>query len=166
VVAGLLVAAAVLGPATWSWASVVRPHTGSSVKAGPTDGTLAPTPVARARPPVSAAGLALLRDDTDDWIWTAAAVGHRAADLQLAVGAPVMPVGGFAGHDLAPTLAEFQSAVARHRVHWFVAGPPARSNPAAAITAWVKTHAPVVHAGTATLYDLSALSAVQDDGKD
>jgi 4-amino-4-deoxy-L-arabinose transferase-like glycosyltransferase len=165
-VASLLVAAAVLGPATWSWASVVRPHTGSNVAAGPTDGSLVPTVVSRVLPTVPPAGLALLRDDTDDWTWTAAAVGHRADDLQLAVGAPVMPVGGFAGHDPAPTLAQFQSDVAAHRVHWFVAGPTASSGPAAAITAWVRAHGRVVHAGTTTLYDLSPLSAVRVDDVD
>ena len=105
----------------------------------PTGGTLLPTSAPSTVPTVSAAGLALLRDDTDDWTWTAAAVGHRADDLQLAAGAPVMPIGGFAGHDPAPTLAEFQADVAAHRVHWFVAGPTSRHGPAAAITAWVRT---------------------------
>jgi hypothetical protein len=107
------------------------------------------------------AGLALLREDTDDWTWAAAAVGHRADELQLALGAPVMPVGGFAGSDPAPTLAQFRSDVAAHRVHWFVAGPSGGSGPAAAITAWVRAHGHVVHAGPTTLYDLSSLSTVR-----
>jgi 4-amino-4-deoxy-L-arabinose transferase-like glycosyltransferase len=166
IVAGLLVAAAVLGPATWSWASVVRAHMGSSVAAGPTGGTLEPVAVPAARPAVPRAGLALLRDDTDDWTWTAAAVGHRADELQLAVGAPVMPVGGFAGRDPAPTLAQFRSDVAAHRVHWFVAGPSGGSGPAAAITAWVRAHGRVVHEGTTTLYDLSPLSTVRVEDAD
>ena len=160
-VAGLLVATAVLGPATWSWATVVRPHTGSSVAAGPTGGSLVPPVASLRRAPLPRAGLALLRDDTDDWTWTAAVVGHRADDLQLAVGAPMMPVGGFAGSDPSPTLAQFRSDVAAHRVHWFVAGATSRSGPAAAITAWVRTHGRAVHVGTTTLYDLSRLSTVR-----
>lgn len=165
VVVGLLVSAAVLGPATWSWASVVRPHTGSSVAAGPIDGNLVPVALARSRPPVSPADLALLRADTDDWTWTAAAVGHRAGELQLAVGAPVMPVGGFGGQDPAPTLAQFQADVAAHRVHWFVAGPVSGVGPAAAITAWVRANGRVVHTGRTTLYDLSSLSTVRVEGR-
>jgi 4-amino-4-deoxy-L-arabinose transferase-like glycosyltransferase len=160
-VAGLLVATAVLGPATWSWATVVRPHTGSSVAAGPIGGSLVPLAASHRRPALPRAGLVLLRDDADDWTWTAAVVGRRADDLQLAAGAPVMPVGGFAGIDPSPTLAQFRSDVAAHRVHWFVAGPTSRSGPAAAITAWVRTHGRVVHVGTTTLYDLSRLSSVR-----
>jgi 4-amino-4-deoxy-L-arabinose transferase-like glycosyltransferase len=166
IAAGLLVAAAVLGPATWSWASVVRPHMGSSVNAGPTGGTLEPVAVPAVRPAVPRAGLALLRDDTDDWTWTAAAVGHRADELQLAVGASVMPVGGFGGSDPAPTLAQFRADVAAHRVHWFVAGPSRGFGPAAAITAWVRAHAHAVREGTTTLYDLSSLSTVRVEDRD
>ena len=162
IVAGLLVAAAVLGPATWSWASVLRPHTGSSVSAGPSGRSVFSPRVTPLAPPASPEALALLRKDAHDWTWTAAAVGHRADDLQLAVGAAVMPVGGFAGHDPAPTLAGFKADVAAHRVHWFVAGPSVRSGHAAAIDAWVRRVAPAVHAGTTTLYDLSALSVPAD----
>jgi hypothetical protein len=82
-----------------------------------------------------------------------------AGDLQLAVDAPVMPVGGFAGHDPSPTLAAFKADVAADRVHWFVAGPKASGGPAAAIDAWVRATAPAVHAGSTTLYDLSALGS-------
>ncbi|MGZ4669508.1 MAG: glycosyltransferase family 39 protein [Blastococcus sp.] len=161
IVAGLLVAAAVLGPATWSWASVLRPHTGPSIFAGPSGHSVFSPRVKAPAPPASAEALALLRKDAHNWTWTAAAVGHRADDLQLAVGAPVMPVGGFAGNDPSPTLAGFKAEVAAHRVHWFVAGQRVRPGPAAAIDAWVRRTAPAVHAGTTTLYDLSALSAAR-----
>jgi hypothetical protein len=106
--------------------------------------------------------LALLRRDTDDWTWTAAVVGHRAADLQLASGAPVLPIGGFAGADPAPTLRVFQSDVAHHRVHWFVPGPAGRG-PGRAIRAWVERHAPVVRVGGTTLYDVGALAPSNGD---
>jgi 4-amino-4-deoxy-L-arabinose transferase-like glycosyltransferase len=156
--AALLVAAAVLGPLTWSLATVARPHAGSSVAAGPVRGGLFTPAGIRHRVPVSPAALALLRRDPGTWTWTAAVVGHRADDLQLAVGAPVMSIGGFAGHDPSPTPAAFQADVAGHRVHWFVAGPRPGSGPAAQIDGWVRRHAPAVRAGTTTLYDLSAIA--------
>ena len=155
VAGGLLVLAAVLGPAAWSFASAARPHSGASISAGPVDGSLLPPAAHPADPPASPAALALLRQGSAHWTWDAAAVGHPADDLQLAVGAPVMPVGGFAGSDPSPTLAAFEADVAAHRVHWFVAGSTPRSGPAAAIDAWVRSAAPAVHAGSTTLYDLS-----------
>jgi 4-amino-4-deoxy-L-arabinose transferase-like glycosyltransferase len=156
-VVGVLVAAAVLGPASWSFASAARPHGGSSVFAGPSGTSLLPPPT-HAQPPASPEALALLRKDAAHYTWTAAAVGHIANDLQLAVRAPVMPIGGFAGHDPSPTLAAFQADVAAHRVHWFVAGATTTSQPAASIADWARAHGRVVHAGATTLYDLSAPS--------
>ncbi|MCU1669344.1 MAG: phospholipid carrier-dependent glycosyltransferase [Blastococcus sp.] len=155
----LLVAAAVLGPVAWSVASAARSHTGSSVSAGPVGGSLYPPATRPPASPASPEALSLLRQNTGGWTWTAAAVGHVAGDLQLAVDAPVMPVGGFAGHDPSPTLAAFKADVAADRVHWFVAGPKASGGPAAAIDAWVRATAPAVHAGSTTLYDLSALGS-------
>jgi hypothetical protein len=98
-----------------------------------------------------------LRDDTDDWTWDAATIGHRAADLQLATGAPVMPIGGFAGSDPSPTLARFQADVYAHRLHWYV---PSRggSGDARRIDVWVRAHARAVGNGPAELYDLSAVT--------
>jgi 4-amino-4-deoxy-L-arabinose transferase-like glycosyltransferase len=154
--AALLLAAAVLGPGAWSVATAATPHTGSAVRAGPAR----PDRRSPAGPPVSAAALALLRSDPDDWTWTAAAVGHRAADLQLAARAPVMPLGGFFGRDPAPTLASFRADVAAHRVHWFVAGAHGAGQ-AARIDRWARAHGRPVRCGTMTLYDLSALSTVQ-----
>ena len=113
-------------------------------------------------PPATPEALALLRADAAAFTWTAAAVGHRADDLQLAVGTPVMPVGGFAGDDPSPTLAAFQAYVAAGRIHWFVAGSPG-SHTAAAIDAWVRSSAPLVHAGKTTLYDLSSCVPRADD---
>jgi 4-amino-4-deoxy-L-arabinose transferase-like glycosyltransferase len=159
--AGLLLAAAVVGPAAWSVATVLRPHTGSAVSAGPAVGgrlwAPARAPVAA---PLPAEALALLRQDPGGWTWTAATIGHRAADLQLAIGAPVMPIGGFFGRDPSPTLQNFQAEVAAHRVHWFV--PGTTGGPlAAAIERWVHHHAQAVRVGSTTLYDLSPLSTVQ-----
>jgi hypothetical protein len=100
----------------------------------------------------------MLRRDTDDWTWTAATVGRRAADLQLAVGAPVMPIGGFFGRDPAPTLAQFQADVRAHRIHWYVPGLHG-SGPAPQIDGWVRRNAPSVQVGAAVAYDLAGLAS-------
>jgi 4-amino-4-deoxy-L-arabinose transferase-like glycosyltransferase len=149
--AALLLVGALLGPATWSLATAALPHTGSDVRAGPDAGTpsLADTPPALLR---------VLRSDTDDWTWTAATVGRRAADLQLAAGAPVMPIGGFFGRDPAPTLAQFEAQVRRHHVHWYVPGLHG-SGPALRIDRWVRRHASAVHVGSMTIYDLAGLAS-------
>ena len=157
VTAGLLVASAVLGPLAWSVVTVRGVHTGASVASGP--GHRA------ARPAVSPQALALLRPDPDDWTWTGAVIGFRAGDVQLAAGAPVMPVGGFGGSDPSPTLAQFEADVAHHRVHWFVRGGH-YGGQAGAIQAWVVAHAPAVHAGSTTLYDVGALATTRQDGDD
>ena len=102
--------------------------------------------------------LTALRRDTDDWTWTAATIGHRAADLQLATGAPVMPIGGFAGSDPAPTLHRFEADVLAHRVHWYVPSSGG-SGDARLIDAWVRTHGRPVGQGRSEIYDLSAVAA-------
>ena len=156
IAAALAVLAAVLGPLAWSVATVVRPHAGPSLFAGPVRGSLLAPVGKTAGPPASPQALALLRADAAAYTWTAATVGHNADDLQLAVGTPVMPVGGFAGDDPSPTLAAFQADVAAGRIHWFVHGTSG-THTAALIDAWVRSHAPAVQAGRTTLYDLSKL---------
>jgi hypothetical protein len=84
-------------------------------------------------------------------------VGRRAADLQLAAGAPVMPIGGFFGRDPAPTLARFQADVRAHRIHWYVPGMVG-SGPAVQIGRWVRAHAVAVRVGGSTVYDLAGLA--------
>jgi len=149
--AALLLVGALLGPATWSLATAAVPHTGSDVRAGPHGGT-------PSRADTSPVLVRVLRRDADDWSWTAATVGRRAADLQLASGTPVMPIGGFFGRDPAPTLAQFEAQVRRHRIHWYVPGLHG-SGPAVAIDRWVRGHAPAVRVGSTTIYDLAGLSA-------
>jgi 4-amino-4-deoxy-L-arabinose transferase-like glycosyltransferase len=149
--ATLLLVAALVGPMTWSVATAEGPHTGSSVRAGPGNAT-------RPRAPVPAALVRALRRDADDWTWTAATVGRRAAELQLAAGAPVMPIGGYFGRDPAPTLAQFQADVGAHRIHWYVPGLVG-SGVAVRIDRWVRAHAPMVRLGSTTAYDLAGLAA-------
>ena len=155
--AALLLVAALVGPGAWSLATADVPHTGSSVRAGPASAAVLPSGAARGAA-VSPALIRMLRRDTDDWTWTAATVGRRAADLQLAVGAPVMPIGGFFGRDPAPTLAQFQTDVRAHRIHWYVPGLHGRG-PAPQIDGWVRRNAPSVQVGTAIAYDLAGLAS-------
>jgi 4-amino-4-deoxy-L-arabinose transferase-like glycosyltransferase len=147
--AGLLIAA-LAAPTAWSVATAAAAHTGSSVWAGPGRAALP-------FDPVSPALRDTLRRDADDWTWTAATVGRRAADLQLSVGAPVMPIGGFFGRDPAPTLRQFQADVRAHRIHWYVPGLVG-SGPAVLIDTWVRAHAPAVRVGAITVYDLAGLA--------
>jgi hypothetical protein len=84
-----------------------------------------------------------------------------AAGHQLATGHPVMPVGGFAGSDPSPTLAQFQADVAAGRIHWFIGGfagfgGRAADRPSTQITQWVTTHFTPRTVDGVTLYELTA----------
>ena len=118
-------------------------------------------------PTPSAELSALLKQDASDYTWVAAAVGsNNAAGYQLAVGSPVMAVGGFNGTDPAPTLAQFQALVAAKKIHYFVgdgttmggrggATSTGGSDDAARIAAWVKANFTATTVGGTTIYDLS-----------
>jgi 4-amino-4-deoxy-L-arabinose transferase-like glycosyltransferase len=152
----VLLVAALVGPAVWSVATAEAPHTGGRVRAGPGNGTPAAesgTGSASLPPPL----LRVLQRNTDDWTWTAASVGRRAAALQLATGAPVMPIGGYFGRDPAPSLTTFQGDVQAHRIHWYVPGL-AGGGEAVRIDRWVRAHAPAVRVGATTIYDLTGLA--------
>src|SRR3954447_9804845 len=150
-----LLVAALAGPASWSMATAQAPHTGSSVRAGPASSAPG-SGVGNASVPPEL--LRALRQDTDDWTWTAASVGRYAAELQLAARAPVMPIGGYYGRDPAPTLGQFQAEVRAHRIHWYVPGLVG-SGVAVRIDRWVRTHAPEVRVGPKAIYDLAGLAA-------
>ena len=89
-------------------------------------------------------------------------MGRRAADLPLAAGAPVMPIGGFFGRDPAPTLSRFEDDVRAHRIHWYVPGLHGRG-PARQIDRWVRQHAPSVQVSGSTVYDLAGLAARHEE---
>ena len=158
VAATSLLVAAVLGPLTWSVVTAALPHVGAAVRAGPVSGHLAALDAISggSRSTIAPALLDLLRRGADDWTWPAATVGRRAADLQLATGTPVMPIGGFFGRDPVPTLAQFEADVHAHRIHWFVPGLHG-SGPAVQIDRWVRAHARAVRLGPTTVYDLAGL---------
>jgi 4-amino-4-deoxy-L-arabinose transferase-like glycosyltransferase len=107
--------------------------------------------------------------------WVAATVGaNQAAGYQLATGDPVMAIGGFNGTDPYPTLAQFQTIVAKGEVHYFIPGGGAGGGPgggagggaggagqavtstSSQISTWVQTSFTAKTVGGVTLYDLTA----------
>lgn len=105
--------------------------------------------------------VALLQQDSANYIWTAATVGsNNAAGYQLGSGAPVMAVGGFNGTDPAPTLDQFKEYVRNGQIHYFLgSGMMMRgetgSDAAEQITTWVEeTYTPTT-VDDVTVYDLS-----------
>src|SRR5688500_6201441 len=102
--------AALLGPTTYSFATVNTPHTGALPVAGPSSGRMGGGGLLDATTP-DAQVVALLQDNAG-FKWAAATIGsNNAAGLQLASGQPVMALGGFNGTDPAPTLEQFQEMV-------------------------------------------------------
>jgi 4-amino-4-deoxy-L-arabinose transferase-like glycosyltransferase len=113
---------------------------------------------------------ALLRKDASSYTWVAATVrSTSAASYQLAVGSPVMAIGGFNGTAASPTLAQFQADVAAGRIHYFVTGGgtgggmgggmrgpgQTTTSTASQITSWVEAHFTATTVGGATVYDLT-----------
>ena len=82
-----------------------------------------------------------------------------------------MSIGGFNGTDPSPTLAQFQSDVAAHEIHYFIGGglgggrgsfgrglPGAGDDGAStsgAITSWVEQNFTATTVGGVTVYDLT-----------
>ena len=150
-----------LGPVLWSFNTILSPHVGAEVIAGPsilhirTDSpdrqqlppNITPTLLVLSYGDVPVPGIIdRLRQDPQSVTWSAAIVGSEsAANYQLASGRAVMPVGGFDGTDPFPTLAQFKDLVRAGRVGSMVIQklPPATiegQGEAARIVDWVRTH--------------------------
>jgi 4-amino-4-deoxy-L-arabinose transferase-like glycosyltransferase len=153
--------AALLGPTTYSFATVDTPHTGALPVAGPSRGRMGGGGLLDATAP-DAQVVSLLQDKASEYRWVAATIGsNNAAGLQLASGQPVMALGGFNGTDPAPTLAQFQSMVASGQIHYFVAARmmmrgESGSDTAGQIAEWVAANYTATTVGGTTLYDLHA----------
>ncbi|MCW2931748.1 MAG: putative integral rane protein [Actinomycetia bacterium] len=109
---------------------------------------------------VSSALISLLTADASKYKWIAATEGSQeAAPIELTAGGDaVMAIGGFNGSDPAPTLAQFESMVAKHEIHYYVGrgsqsfgGGPGSS----AITSWVAAHFTAQTVGGTTVYNLT-----------
>jgi 4-amino-4-deoxy-L-arabinose transferase-like glycosyltransferase len=112
---------------------------------------------------VSSAMKSLLESNRTSYRWVAATVdANNAASYQLATGGPVMAIGGFNGTDPSPTLAQFERAVAKHEIHYFIGGGgfggPGRASGAVSreITSWVASNFTAQTVGGVTVYDLTA----------
>jgi 4-amino-4-deoxy-L-arabinose transferase-like glycosyltransferase len=95
--------------------------------------------------------------------WAAAGIGSMSvSDLELKTGTSLMSIGGFAGGDPSPTLAQFQQYVADGQVRYFLAdsgrGGPSwhRTGSAGDITAWVEKTFTKTDVGGTTVYDLQS----------
>jgi 4-amino-4-deoxy-L-arabinose transferase-like glycosyltransferase len=159
------VAALLIGPATWSVATAQAMHRGSNVVSGPgvaasrTPAGISPGSTSTARLPTELVDT--VRAGAPGYDWAAAVVGRRAADLQLASGAPVWALGGFNGGDPHPTVDAFIAAVAAHRVHYLAlqGRPGGGSSPSAQIERWASQRAPVQAMGEWFLIDLTGAAA-------
>ena len=90
----------------------MTPHHGAVPSAGPSRATGFGPGGLFDSPEPSPQLVAALTADADQFTWTAATVGSsNAAGYQLAIGEPVMAVGGFNGTDPAPTLDQFRMLV-------------------------------------------------------
>ena len=113
---------------------------------------------------VSSALIKLLERDSGTYRWIAVTVGtQEAAPIELATGGlPVVAIGGFNGSDPAPTLAQFESMVAKHEIHYYV-GRGRNSfgggSGSSSITSWVTAHYAAQTVGGTTVYDLTKPSS-------
>lgn len=94
--------------------------------------------------------------------WAGASYASQtAARLQLASGRPVMPIGGFAGSDPAPTLDEFKNKVAAGEICYLVRQETFLDvqdpdSMATEISNWVSVTFPSEILGSTTVYQLTA----------
>jgi len=115
--------------------------------------------------------VALLKDNANAYRWVAATAGaNNAAGYQLSTGKPVMAIGGFNGTDPSPTLAQFQSYVAQHKIHYFIGGGGFggrgfgggggnASSTTSQIQEWVQSNFTAKTVGNVTVYDLTSPTA-------
>lgn len=172
--AGVAVAAALAGPVAFCIDTVTTAHTGPIVVAGPsTNGGLPQPPgggghlPGQSKPSEQVTGL--LSADADKYTWVAAAIGSmEASGYQLSTGDSVMPLGGFAGADPAPTLQQFQENVGAGRIHYFLESPhpgmpdfrteSGAQSESSQIGDWVKEHYTATMVDGVTLYDLTVVA--------
>ncbi|MQY20288.1 hypothetical protein NRB20_33890 [Nocardia sp. RB20] len=111
--------------------------------------------------------VAALKSNASNYTWAAATIGSdNAAGYQLAVDSPVMAIGGYNGTDPSPTLAQFKTYVAQHKIHYYIdasvmGGMGGRSSGSGSeasseIAAWVKANFTAQTIDGTTVYDLTA----------
>jgi 4-amino-4-deoxy-L-arabinose transferase-like glycosyltransferase len=164
--AAVVVAAAVFGlggAASFSLYNATSAHNGPGTMSGPHAAfSFGGGPGGPGHGRGDSAALEALLKSTDNR-WAAAGIGSMSvSDLELKTGTSLMAIGGFAGGDPSPTLAQFQQYVADGQVRYFLAdsgrgGPPwHRSGTAGDITAWVEKTFTKTDVGGTTVYDLQS----------
>lgn len=158
-VATMAIAGLLVGPLICSLVTAGTPQSGSN----PLSGSISRSPNTLSRfldgvkrsEPAWAKGIALgnapspglvqyLKASETKCVWAAATFpGQTAAQFQLAVGRPIMPLGGFAAVDPSPTLLQFKEWVQAGKLCFFVDQPeqlkvPGNSAELQAISAWTK----------------------------
>ena len=162
---GLVAVATLLaGPAIYDVATITTPHVGSGPMAGPGHGAPSSALVAwspgEAEPFGSDLSIGdgvedVLEGDAGAYRWVAAAPGApSAAAYQLAVGAPVLAIGGYKGTDPLPDLNTFIALVEARQIHWFIPGGT-YGTAAHEIQDWVVAHFPLVQIEGRSLYELA-----------
>lgn len=173
--AGMLVALLLLGPTLWSVNTVLSPHVGAGVVAGPAvSGIRTDNPgKEQLGSGLTAGHVALMFGDTPpdalaeilrklpaEATWVTATVGSEsAANYQLELARPVLPVGGFDGTDPSPTLEQFQTLVSEGKLGSLVVQnlPPLTAEgkgESARIVEWVQQNYPLTSIENAELYIL------------
>ena len=128
--APLVIVALFTGPLIWSGNTVLSPHSGAGVIAGPSILGARTDDSSRASPDIPASYLSVsygdlpsrsllerLRQSPSSETWAAAVVGSEtAANYQLSLGRAVLPLGGFDGTDPFPTLEQFKVFVMEGRI--------------------------------------------------
>lgn len=171
--AGLAVLAALAGPVAYCIQTVSTAHSGPIIVAGPSkNGGMPSFPGGGHGPGQSKPSdrvSQLLAANGEDYTWVAATTGSmEGSAYQLATGDPVMPIGGFAGQDPAPTLQEFQQYVAAGRIHYYFetphpgmpsfGGESKLKTESAQIRDWVKQHYTATTVEGVTVYDLTSVA--------
>jgi hypothetical protein len=181
--AGVAVVTLLAGPAAYALTTVQSAQGGSIVTAGPSTtgvsafpggaggGAGGPGTVTTA----DSALIAYLEAHRGNAKYLVAAFGSQSsASIIIATGEPVMTIGGFNGSDPAPTLAQFESLVAKGEVRYVLLagngggfggpGGPGGAGGTQSIASWVTTHGKEVqlsstnattNRGGGTLYDVS-----------
>ena len=171
--AGLAVLAALAGPVAYCIQTVSTAHSGPIVVAGPSKNGGMPSFPGGGHGPgqgkPSDRVSQLLSTNGADYTWVAAATGSmEGSGYQLATGYPVMPIGGFAGQDPAPTLQEFEQYVVAGRIHYYLetphpgmpsfGGDGRAETESAQIRDWVKQHYTATTVDGVTVYDLTSVA--------
>lgn len=157
---GIGLAAALAGPAGYAIVTIGQPHEGGGPTVGPANASRQGH-FGFGQNKDNPALDAILKDTNTEWS-AAISRSSSAAGLELSTGTAVMAIGGFSGSDPVPTLSEFKTDVAQHKVAYYVVvndrghGPGWGNNRGHAdIEKWVAATFGSTSVGDATVYNLS-----------